>query len=321
VLAAAAVPGSSTRFLNPSNMTDTTTYDAIIIGGSYAGLSAAMGLGRALRKVLVIDGGKPCNRQTPHAHNFLTGDGETPQAISAKARHDVAQYATVTFYDGLATSGKKSEKGFAVTASGGEVFNAKKLVFTTGIKDIFPDIKGFAECWGISIVHCPYCHGYEIRNEKTGVLGNGDYGWEFSKLINNWTNDLTLFTNGPSELLPDQSERLLAKGIRINEKEITALEHTDGRLDRIKFNDGTAEEMTAVYAKVPFRQNTDMPLNLGCEINEMGYLTVDAFQRTNVPGVYAAGDNCTFMRSVANAVSQGAVVAGLLNKELVEESF
>jgi thioredoxin reductase len=179
-------------------MPDNNNFEIIIIGGSYSGLSAAMSLGRALRNVLIIDSERPRNKQTPYSHNFLTQDGKTPMQIATLAKEQVSQYKTVKFYSGLAVRGAKTEKGFEIRTQAGDLFYSKKLILATGLKDIIPDIKGFAECWGISVIHCPYCHGYEVKNEKTGILGNGDYGFEFSRLVNNWTKDLTLYTNGKS---------------------------------------------------------------------------------------------------------------------------
>ncbi|MES1223024.1 MAG: NAD(P)/FAD-dependent oxidoreductase, partial [Bacteroidota bacterium] len=160
-------------------------FDVIIIGGRYSGLAAAMALGRALRKVLVIDSGKPSNRQTPYSHNFITQDGKPPQEIAAIAKQQVAKYDTVEFLNGLATTGVKTENGVEIRTGADEIFTAKKLVFATGIKDIMQDIPGYAECWGISVLHCPYCHGYEVKDQPTGILGNGEYGFEFSALISN----------------------------------------------------------------------------------------------------------------------------------------
>src|SRR5215210_2082005 len=156
-------------------MTDNKHFDVIIVGGSYSGLAAGMALGRALRKVLIIDDGKPCNRQTPFSHNFLTNDGNSPTEIAALANLQVRRYETVKFFEGLATSGIKTENGFEIQVASGETFAAKTLIFATGIIDVLPDIDGLAACWGISVIHCPFCHGYEVRNEKTGILGNGDH--------------------------------------------------------------------------------------------------------------------------------------------------
>ncbi|AUP80054.1 NAD(P)/FAD-dependent oxidoreductase [Flavivirga eckloniae] len=296
-------------------------FDVIIVGGSYSGLSAAMALGRSLREVLVIDGGKPCNRQTPHSHNFLTQDGETPKAISDKARQQVEKYKTVVFYDGLAVQGFKTIDGFEITTESNDTFTSKKLIFASGIKDRLPNIKGLSECWGISVIHCPYCHGYEVKHEKTGILGNGEYGFEFSKMISNWTKDLTLFTNGKSTLTKDQAESLQAHNIPIVETEIDSLVHTNGQLKHVVFKEGGTSAVKAMYAKVPFTQNSDIPISLGCELTEHGYITVDSFQRTKVPGLFVCGDSTSFMRSVSNAVTSGSFAGSMANKELIEEEF
>lgn len=302
-------------------MKDTNQFEIIIIGGSYAGLSAALALGRSLRKVLVIDSGKPCNRQTPHSHNFLTQDGKTPKEIATVGREQIANYKTVEFYQGLAVEGVKTAHGFAITTHENKTFVAKKLIFATGVRDIMPDIDGFAECWGISVIHCPYCHGYEVRNEKTAILGNGDYGFEFSQLIHNWTKSLTLFTNGKSTLTNEQSSLLQKKDIEIYEGEIDRFEHLNGKLEHIVFKDGCEMSLKAIYARVPFVQNSDIPTKLGCELTDDGLLQIDSFQRTSVDGIYACGDSTIWMRSVANAVATGANAGAFLNKDLIKEAF
>lgn len=301
-------------------MTGNNNFDVLIIGGSYAGLSAAMALGRSLRKVLTIDSGKPCNRNTPHSHNFITHDGNTPSDISLKAKEQVLKYETVTFYDGLATSGRKTKEGFAIATQDGKVFTAKKLIFATGIKDIMPDMAGFSDCWGISILHCPYCHGYEVRNEKTGILGNGNYGFEFSRMISNWTKDLTLFTNGEVTLTHEQMEQTTKNNIGIVKSEIDYFEHDYGKIRAIVFKDGSSVAVKAVYAKPQFVQHSDIPESLGCELTEQGLLQVNEWRRTTVEGVFACGDNSS-LRSVASAVYTGSVAGAGANKELIEEEF
>ncbi|QQS35155.1 MAG: NAD(P)/FAD-dependent oxidoreductase [Ignavibacteriales bacterium] len=302
-------------------MTDNYSFEVIIIGGSYAGLSAGMALGRALRKALIIDSGKPCNIQTPHSHNFITQDGRTPGEISSAARAQVEKYNSIQFYSGTAVSGTKTEKGFEVKTQSGDSFTAKKLIFATGVKDIMPAIKGFAECWGISVIHCPYCHGYEVRNEKTGILGNGDIIFEFSKLINHWTKDLTLFTNGKSKLTNEQTEKLKQHNIKIVETEIDIFEQSNGQIENVVFKDASKISMKAVYAKIPFEQHCDIPKQLGCELNEGGYIKIDPFQKTTIPGVFACGDNVFVMRSVANAVAMGTLTGAMVNKEIIDEEF
>src|SRR5690606_8540642 len=204
--------------------------EVIILGGSYAGLSAAMALGRSLRDVLVIDSGLPCNRQTPHSHNFLTQDGEKPAEIARIAKQQVLAYPTVSWLEDTAVKGEKTQHGFLITTASGQSFTAKKLVVATGVKDMLPDLKGFAECWGISVVHCPYCHGYEIRNKKTGMLANGEKAVHLASLVNNLTDDLTILTSGKADFSPEQWAKLEKHQIKVLEKEIAEIEHDNGVL-------------------------------------------------------------------------------------------
>jgi len=302
-------------------MTNSQYFDVIIVGGSYSGLAAGMALGRALRQVLIIDSGKPCNRQTPHSHNFIAQDGKTPGEIALLARQDVEKYGTVKFFKDLAIKGVRKEIGFEIQTASGETFGAKKIIFATGIKDIMPDLEGYAECWGMSVLHCPYCHGYEVRNESTGILGNGDYGFEFSNLISNWTKDLTLFTNGISALTTEQTAKIEKHKINIVEKEIEKLEHANGYLQNIIFKDGTTSPIKVIYARSNFEQQCAIPENLGCEFTELGYIRVDPLQKTTVHGIYACGDNTTRIRTLANAVATGTTSGMMANKEIVEEEF
>lgn len=295
--------------------------DVIIVGGSYAGLAAAMALGRALRKVLIIDGGKPANRFTPYSHNFITHDGRPPGEIAALARKQLDEYTTVMSIDGLVVNAQESDHEFVVHLNSGQTYISRKLIFATGIIDQIPDIAGFSDCWGKSVLHCPYCHGYEVRGEVTGILGNGDYGFEFSTLISNWTRQLTLFTNGKSTLTDEQTLKMKNQKIPIVEKDIAKLEHTKGWLQRIIFKDGTVSFVKALYARPSFEQHCSIPEVLGCELTVDGYIMVDASQKTTVPGVYACGDNTTRMRTVANAVAMGTTAGMMVNKELTLEEF
>jgi thioredoxin reductase len=302
-------------------MKEENIFDSIIVGGSYSGLAAGMALGRALNKVLIIDSGKPCNAQTPHSHNFLTQDGQAPEQMAMLAKQQVQQYDTVTFFDGLATRGRKSGNGFEIQVASGETFWADKLIFATGIRDILPAIGGLAECWGISALHCPYCHGYERKGEKTGVLGNGEHGFELAQLISNWTNDLTLFTNGASTLTTDQQKKLEKNHIQIEEKEIGRLGHTNGQLHQIAFKDGTPSPISALYVRSLFEQHCKIPETLGCELTDEGYIKTDAFQETTVSGIYACGDNSTRMRTVANAVAMGTATGMTISKRTILKHF
>jgi thioredoxin reductase len=296
-------------------------YDVIIIGGSYAGLSAALALGRSVRKVLIIDNWDPCNKKAPHSHNFLTNDGERPAAIAFKARQELALYNTVKLIAGTALKVTQKSNQFEVITANAETFEAGKILFATGLKDIMPNIPGFAACWGASIIHCPYCHGYEVYQEKLAVFGNGDDGFEFTKLIHNWSNDVTLFTNGVSMLTHGQEQKLTDHGINIIQTKITAINCVNTQVQAIKLNDGTEHAIKAIFARVPFEQHTPIPEQLGCVLTEQGHLQIDKFGATSIPGVYAAGDNSSPLRGVANAVAAGMMAGVFINKALIDLIF
>lgn len=304
-----------------SSMKDSNNFEVIIIGGSYSGLSAGMTLGRSLRNVLIMDTGQPCNKQTPHSHNFLTQDGKTPKEISTLAKEQIEKYETVKFYEGRAVKGVRTESGFQIEAESGESFNAKKLIFASGIKDLMPDIKGFSECWGISVIHCPYCHGYEVKNEVTGILADGDAAIHYSHLVSNLTNDLTIFTNGKASFTTEQAKSLDKNGIKVIETEIASFEHNNGHIENILFKNGSKTSLKAIYARVPFVQHSDIPEKLGCELTDNGFIRINELQQTNISGVFACGDNSSSMRSVANAVASGNFAGAVINKEFCEAQF
>ncbi|RZJ69894.1 NAD(P)/FAD-dependent oxidoreductase [Flavobacterium sp.] len=296
-------------------------FDAILIGGSYAGLSAAMALGRSLRNVLVIDSGTPCNKQTPHSHNFLTQDGKSPAEIARIAKDQVLEYDTIEFVSALATEARIAHCGFEVKTWDGEIFAGKKLLFASGIEDILPEIESAADCWGISLIHCPYCHGYEFRNGKTGILANGETAFEMARLLSNWTKDLTVFTDGESEITSEKLAKLNTKGISIVENPIAKILNESGKMSGVILSDGKEIEIEAIYTRPAFVQQSDIPKTIGCEFQISGHIKVDAFQKTSVDGIFAAGDNCFQMRSLSNSVFAGSLAGAMINKELIEESF
>lgn len=296
------------------------SYEVIIIGGSYAGLSAAMALGRSLRNVLLIDAGEPCNRQTPHSHNFLTQDGETPAMISAKAKAQVLAYPTVKCHEGLAIKAEQITAGFAVSTIDGQRFEARKLILAMGIKDIFPNIKGFAECWGISVLHCPYCHGYEVARQPLGVIANGDMAFEFVRMIYNWSTALTLFTNGLPALNDEQAEYFKRKDIQIVTDEIAEIVHQDGILKHFLLKNGNKHPLKAVFGRGGLEQHSSLAASLGCEIDQQNLIVVNGVQ-TTVAGVFAAGDCTTLFRTVSGAVANGNLAGISASKELIAADF
>jgi len=302
-------------------MRATTLFEVIIIGGSYAGLSAAMTLGRSLRNTLVIDSGKPCNQQTPHSHNFLTQDGKPPEEIVTVARKQVEQYEKVQFLNDKVISGNRVGQLFTLETSSGKTFSAKKLIFATGIKDTMPPVKGFSACWGITAIHCPYCHGFEFRGKKTAIMANGDGAFHVASLVSNLTKNITLLTSGKANFSEEQMHKFHRNNIRIEEAEIAELEHTKGYLNQVVFKDGKKIKFAALYANIPFEQHSNVPAKMGCRLTEMGYIEVDNAQKTSVEGIFACGDNTTYFRSIANAVSNGNIAGATVNYQLVEAAF
>jgi thioredoxin reductase len=288
-------------------------YDAVIVGGSFAGLSAAMSLGRALCRVLIIDAGEPCNRQTPHSHNFITHDGDTPAAIAAQARAQVLAYPTVSLMEGIVISITGSEGAFVISTADGDEYPASRVLLATGVKDVMPPIPGIAECWGISVLHCPYCHGYEVRNTALGIMLNSPELLEYTKMIYNWSPNLKLLTNGPATLTEEEREQLQRKGIEIIEQPVAEVLHERGQMRAVVLGDGSQVALNALFARLP---NVQPPVvqQLAPALNAQGLIEVGMDLQTSIPGIYAAGDSTTQMRSVSAAVAAGTMAGAVISR-------
>jgi thioredoxin reductase len=291
------------------------------VGGSVAGLSAALILGRSLRNVLVIDSGEPCNRQTPHSHSFMTRDGVAPHQLTALAREQALAYPTVAFLSDTVTVISQETGGFRVTTEHRQQFTARKILLATGVYDIMPAIEGFAECWGRSVLHCPYCHGYEVKNEPLGVMINGDHADEYTGLIRHWSNKLTLFTDGPATLNDTQRATIQSLGVPLVETPLVGIDHQNGMMTAVQLQDGNQIALSALFAPVPTRQHSELAQQLGCDLTPTGLIAVSAFGETNVPGVFAAGDNSSPMRQLVVASAAGSTAGAFLNRALVNETI
>ncbi|WP_129714958.1 NAD(P)/FAD-dependent oxidoreductase [Pedobacter sp. SYP-B3415] len=292
-------------------------FDVIVIGGSFAGLAASLALGRARRTVLVIDSGQACNRYTPHAHNLLGFDGVPPAEIRQKAKSDVSKYPGISFLSDTAVSAVPAGAGFKVETAGGASYHARKLFFGTGVRDLFPAIEGFEDCWGRSIVHCPYCHGYELADKPTALFAAGDDAMHFAKLLPQWAGSLTLVTNDRGTFSLSQLEYFKEHNIPVITSPISGFVHSKGMLSAIRFEEGPALEVEAMYARIPFKQHCELPEQLGCLLNSDGLLMTNEMQETTVEGVYAGGDNTTQMRSLANAIALGTKAGAIINGALL----
>ena len=294
-------------------------YDLIVAGGSFAGLSAAMQAARARRKVLVIDAGRPRNRFAVHAHGFLGQDGREPDAILGEARRQLLAYPTARVVEARAEKAMNAGVGFEVATGDGETFEAKRLVIATGVRDILPEIPGLAERWGKSVLHCPYCHGYEIAGKPLGVLATSPMSIHQAELITDW-GKVTLFGNGLLTPDAEQTSLLEKRGIDFEPGPVAALEDdgTDGMI--VRLGDGRGIAIGGLFTAPRNTMASPLAEQLGCAFADAPLgpvIAVDDKQQTSVPGVYAAGDAARMMHNIAFAVSGGAMAGVAAHQSLV----
>ncbi|WP_422650863.1 NAD(P)/FAD-dependent oxidoreductase [Cupriavidus sp. H18C1] len=294
-------------------------YDAIVIGGSFAGLSAATYIARARRSVCIVDAGAPRNRFATHSHGFLAQDGSNPAAVLATARQQVAAYPTTTFIEGRAIGASGELGAFSVSLENGEVVQGARLVLAYGISDELPDLPGLKERWGKSVIHCPYCHGFEFSDQRLGVLSMSPMSVHQAMLIAEW-GPTTLYLNGEPAADETALAELEKRGVAIEAAPIKALHGEGTALSAIEFADGRTTAVDALYLAVRSRQNSDMAQQLGCEMEDMPFgsiIRTDAQKNTTVPGVYAAGDIARGMHSATFASADGVMAGVAAHQSLV----
>jgi len=294
--------------------------DVVIVGGSNAGLSAALQLGRARRRVIVFDTGKPVNVQVHEAHGFFTRDGTAPAELLAIGRAQLRPYSTVELRQ-IAVIGAERDGnggGFRVTLADDTTVSTRAMLLATGGTVIFPPIEGIAERWGVSVNSCPYCHGYEVRDEPLAVLGSGDMGFHYAMMIAHWSRDLVFCTDGPAGLTEDQQRTLATREIRVIEEKIIRLEGNGRELEQIVFADGTCLSRRALFFSPQWRQHSDLAAQLGCTLTADSSVQVDRQGLTSVPWVYAAGDMAHLPgQNLAVAVAEGTLAGAMLNSALI----
>jgi thioredoxin reductase len=300
---------------------DTIPYDVIIVGGGPAGLSAALVLGRCRRRVLVCDSGHPRNAASHGLHNYLTRDGIKPLEFLKLAREDLSPYETIELKQVEVESAKRTDTGFEVTLAGGETIATRKLLLATGVVDDLPVFPDFAKFYGVSIFHCPYCDGWEVRDQPLAVYGRGDNGAGLASDMILWSPDIVLCTDGPSLLSIEQKEQLARRNIQIREEEIAGLEGKDGIIENILFVNGEKLARRAMFFSTGQHQASHLAVQLGCELTEEGCIATGDYETTNVPGLYVAGDASRFVQLVVVAASEGAQAAVAINKELMKEDL
>jgi thioredoxin reductase len=294
-------------------------HDAIIVGGSFAGLAAATYLARGRRDVAVIDAGAPRNRFAAHSHGFLGSDGVPPGEILARAREQLAAYPTVSFIAGEAASAERRNNGFAVTLRSGEVIEGDKLILAFGISDVLPEIPGLRERWGQSVIHCPYCHGYEFAGQRLGVLGLSPNSLHQAMLIPEW-GPTTFFLNGQPE--PDAATlaKLEARGVHIERAPVTELRGDGTNLSTVQLAGGRQARIDALYIGAPTRLNSPLAEQLGCALDDgpLGPIVrTDAMKLTTVPDVWAVGDISRGFHNVTSAAADGVMAGTAAHRALV----
>ena len=293
-------------------------YDAIIVGGSFAGLSAALYLGRARRSVLVLDTGAPRNRFAATSHGFFAQDGSDPRIMLETMRGQVAAYPSVHFRDQKALDAVQEDGAFRVTLDNGEAVVGAKLLLAFGVSDILPELPGLAERWGQTVIHCPYCHGYEFSGMRLGVLNLTPMSVHQASLIPEW-GPTTFFLDG-STIEPDAAAALERRGVVIEPEPVKSLVGEGTALSAIRLGNGTERALDALFIGPPNRLNSDIAGRLGCALEQgpLGsVITVDGMKATSVPGVFAAGDITRMGHTVTFACADGVMAALAIHRSLV----
>lgn len=295
--------------------------DVVIVGGSSAGLSAALILGRSLRQVVVVDDQKPCNRFTQASHGFFTRDGTPPSDLLQIAREQLRHYPTVVLKTATVTRVEKLDVGFEIINSDASTLQTRKILLATGLHDELPALVGIQHLWGKSVFHCPYCDGYEVRGKALAVYGVDEATLHLVMMLRNLTDKLTLYPGDGWNLTAAQRERLTRFGIQVVEHPIAALESTSTQIQAVRLVDGTLLGCQALFIRPKTTHRTPFARDLGCNVNANNVVQVDLRGRTSVEGVYAAGDISSPIRSVAIAVAQGAAAAYGINADLIDHDF
>jgi thioredoxin reductase len=300
-------------------------WDCIVVGGGAAGLSAALVLGRARKRTLLVDAGEPSNRFAHGIGGLLGHDGRPPADLYAAGRNELAHYPSVEVLNGAVTAASQVEDGFAVTFDDGVVEQARRLILATGMDYRLPEVPGLAERWGRSVFHCPFCHGWEVRDRALGVLdADPATGVHRALLLTGWSADVTLLTNGPSDLAEDDRDRLAAAGVEIDERRVAAVHGAGDELSTIQFADGTERPCGGLLVPAPLHQRSDIAARLGLPFAPPTPVAADAVSvsplgDTTVPGVFVAGDTAVGMPSVANAIAEGSNTAAAVVRSLLVE--
>ncbi|GGG11618.1 NAD(P)/FAD-dependent oxidoreductase [Pontibacter amylolyticus] len=293
-------------------------YDVIIIGGGPAGLNAAMILGRSRRKVLLFDSGEPRNRWSRSMNGFLSSDGVNPGDFIRKGREELKKYS-IQVIDHPVTDATYSKGTYVVESSEGHVYHSRKLLLATGLKDTLPEVEGIEELYGKSVHHCPYCDGWESRDKAIAVYGKDRSGIGQALAMKNWSDDVTLYTDGTRKLNNKDMELLDLNGVKVCTDAIARVQGEDGMLQHIILRNGELRPQEALFFSGETKQQSDIGRQLGCEFTGKGVIKTRRLQQANIPGLYVAGDAARDMQLVIVAAAEGAKAGVAINMELQQE--
>ena len=299
-------------------------WDCIVVGGGAAGLSAALVLGRARRRTLVVDAGVPSNLAAHGIGGLLGHDGRPPAQLYATGRTELAAYPNVRIVDGEVVAGTPVGDGFVLEMADGTHEHARRLLLATGMEYRPPRIPGLDELWGNSAFHCPFCHGWEVRDQPLAVLAQGERAAHSALLLRGWTDDIVVLTNGPADMDATVRGRLTAAGVSVDERVVREFVSEDGELASIEFSDGPALARRGVLVTTTLHQRSNLAAQLGVDVAPPGPVAADAvaidpFHRTSTPGVFAAGDVSAQMPQVAAAVAAGSMAAAAVVQSLLAD--
>jgi len=297
-------------------------WDCIVVGAGAAGLSAALVLGRARRRTLVVDAGGQSNLVAHGIGGLLGHDGRSPATFYAAGRDELAAYPTVGLRSDEVLGGERRDEVFELELANGSREVARRVLLATGMDYRLPELPGIAERWGRAVFHCPFCHGWEVRDQTLGVLDRGASGVRRALLLRAWSDDVTLLANGPAELDAEDIQRLRAAGVTVDERRVAELRGPDSTLTAVVFADGEERHCGGLLVPVTLHQRSTLAEQLGAAVAEPNPLVADALKvdpmfGTSVPGLFAAGDLSGQMQSVANAVAAGSTAAAVIVHDLM----
>jgi thioredoxin reductase len=301
------------------------TWDCIIVGAGAAGLSAALVLGRARQRTLVIDAAGQSNRDAEGIGGLLGHDGRPPADFYAAGHHELATYLTVELRPGEVLGGEPRDGGFVLELADGARETSRRVLLATGMDYRFPAVPGVAQRFGRSVFHCPFCHGWEVRDQPLAVLDRGALGAQRALLLRVWSDDVTLICDGPAELDAHDAERLRAAQVTVDERRVTELRGPDSMLEAVAFADGSERLCHGLLVPITMHQRSALAKQLGATAADPGPIVVDAIKvdpafHTSVPGLFAAGDVTAQMPSVANAVAAGSTAAAMIVHDSMAEA-